>query len=122
MSGQPLDPPGARHRTGGDTATIGPASDAPSPSSFINCMRDDFVQVRRADGTLLGCIPQFGDNIERVYTRDGASCDVATGIVRGVIVPDTVDPREIAGFVAREGVKLDPPVKADGTVDGSVVA
>jgi len=114
-----LDPPGAGHKHGGGAVNPdGPrASDAPDPQNFINCMRDEFVQVRRLDGTLLGCMPAFGEGIDNVFTNTARTCAVMTGIIRGVIVPDDVDPSTIAGFIPRTGAKLAPPVRPDGTME-----
>lgn len=86
--------------------------------SWISCLADDWIQVRRRDGTLLGVLPRQPEGAASVWTDTGRSVDIAQGLILGVIVPDDCDPREFGAFVARKGQALDALEAADGSLTG----
>ena len=109
--------PAAVSRPGVDFAVEVPRgryAEAPSPeeaalkgSQFIQTQGDQYVQVRAEDGTLLGCMPSFSGDIDRVFTEMRQELSVGMLAVRAVVVPYNkgIDPFSIAGFIPGPGVQ-----------------
>lgn len=79
-------------------------------ADFIRATNDDRVQVRAEDGTLLGSVPRFADNIETLTCSTSQTVPVWTAAIRIVVVPYSqgVDPRTIAGFDPVPGLAEGP--------------
>lgn len=79
-------------------------------SQFIRCTDDAWVQVRTEDGKLLGAIPAFPADVDRVFTQARQELSVGMIAVRAVVVPYNagVDPFAIQGFVPGPGVVRGP--------------
>jgi len=81
-----------------------------SGQQFIRASDDQFVQVRSEDGRLLGAMPSFPADIERINTQDGHTLSVGMVAVRSVVVPynQGINPFHIQGFIPAPGVQEGP--------------
>lgn len=105
-----------------------PREAAVEGQQFIQCLGDQWVQVRSEDGILLGAMPTFGSDIQIIFTEQRQQLAVGMLAIRTVVVPynQQIDPRDIHGFVAAPGLQRGPlqtgPVGRQANLDNPDIA
>ena len=89
------------------------------PSSFFLCISDDFLQLRNAEGKLLGAIPNVPEGTPTIYTEGHAAIPLLQGIIIGAIVPDGIDARQVPGFIPYDGAVRAGLFDNQSTTDGT---
>ena len=87
-----------------------PHSVAIDGRDLIRAYSPGMIPVHAEDGLLLGCMPAFGDSVEKVYTRHLQEMSVGALMLRTVVVPYNVgiDPFDIEGFQPAPGIQPGP--------------
>lgn len=84
------------------------------PTNYLQTASDGYLQVRRADTSLLGCIPSAVPTDDFIQTPIGAVEIRASLVYCAVPTPDQIERlREWPGFIPLSGLRSAEPIAAD---------